>query len=163
MHSRNYIEPPLTRFNANSQRVSFHYLPSNRKYRLRNRVAPRFHSTRGLSLDGTHRDEKFRHWCRVARLDIDAPGRVATTVYARFIRNIFAVPVFFIPFSHAMWKAREKKRSAAIVKSITLPPTAFRVAIEKHRSLKRAFIKCGAWIIPRIIREAEHRLNEEME
>lgn len=84
------------------------------------------------------------------------PGRVATTadLYA-----IFLPLLFFIPFLHAMWKAREKTECSGR-KIHYVPPTAFRVAIEEQHSLNVYQMRR---VNPRIIREAEHRLNEETE
>ena len=138
-----------------SQRVSFHYLPSNRKYRLRNRVAPRFRNTRGLSLDDTQGRKvltlmsscKTRHRCAWSRMP---------DLYA-----IFLSLLFFIPFLHAMWKMREKKRSAAIVKSIAYSWSPFALLLKNN--VHWTCIYQMRRVNPRIIREAEHRLNEEME
>lgn len=121
--------------------VSFHYLLSNGKYRLRVIEWPPRFRNRGvyLTMIGIARYhtgiEEFRHWHRIARLDTDAPGRVVSRqpnmpdLYAMFSMLLF----FFLPFFPRAAQQACRKRERGGRKIHYEPPAASLAAIEKQR------------------------------
>lgn len=159
MHSRNYIEPPLTSFNATSRElVSTIYLSSNGKYCLRNRVAARFRNagvylsaiytgTRGVS--ALTPSCKSRRRCAWSRRD----NRICQ-IYTQCFRcsRFFSLLFFFCYMREARGKTERAGRKIHYV-----PPLS---RLSKN-NVRRTCVYQMRRVDPRITREAEHRLIEE--